>query len=205
MPPIMSRMGRLATLGEHRLRGLADEELMVRVARDDADAFDLIYERHADAAFSLAYRISGSRAAAEEVAQDAFLALWRNGQRYEPSRGSVRNWILGIVHNRSIDALRRAVRHESRRAGDEGLAERLVSPDRTDEEVVRRQDAGTVRTLLDDLPADQCRVIELAYFAGFTHTEIADMLAIPVGTVKGRMRLGLEKLRLRMEISGVTI
>jgi RNA polymerase sigma-70 factor (ECF subfamily) len=199
----MSRLGRLKDIGEHRLRGLADEELMVRLARGDADAFDLIYERHADAAFSLAYRISGSRAAAEEVAQDAFLALWRNGARYEQNRGSVRNWILGIVHNRAIDALRRAVRHESRRAGDEGLAERLMAPDRTDEEVGRRDEAGTIRTLLDDLPAEQCRVIELAYYAGFTHTEIADMLEIPVGTVKGRMRLGLDKLRLRMEISGV--
>jgi RNA polymerase sigma-70 factor (ECF subfamily) len=205
MPPRMSRIARLTNPGEHRLRRLADEELMIRLSCGDADAFDLIYERHADAAFSLAYRISGSRAAAEEVAQDAFLALWRNGGRYEPSRGSVRNWILGIVHNRAIDALRRAVRHESRRAGDEGLAERLMAPDRTDEEVGRRQEAGTVRTLLDDLPADQRRVIELAYFAGFTHTEIADMLTIPVGTVKGRMRLGLEKLRLRMEISGVTL
>ena len=192
MSPRIARIGRLNPLGDHRLSGLADEELMVRLSHGDADA-----------AFSLAYRICGSRAAAEEVAQDAFLALWRNGTRYEQSRGSVRNWILGIVHNRAIDALRRAVRHESRRAGDEGLAERLMAPDRTDEEVSRREEAGTVQTLLDDLPADQRRVIELAYFAGFTHTEIADMLEIPVGTVKGRMRLGLEKLRLRMEIAGV--
>ena len=203
MPSPRIAIGRLKPLGENRMRGLADEELMGRLSGGDAEAFDLIYERHADAAFSLASRISGSRAAAEEVAQDAFLALWRNGARYEQSRGSVRNWILGIVHNRAIDALRRAVRHESRRAGDEGLAERLMSPDRTDEEVDRRQEAGAVRTMLDDLPADQRRVIELAYFAGFTHTEIAEMLEIPVGTVKGRMRLGLEKLRLRMEISGV--
>lgn len=200
MPPIMSRL----TPGGERLHSLADEELMVRLSRGEPDAFDLIYERHADAAFSLAYRICGSRVAAEEVAQDAFLALWRNGGRYEASRGSVRNWILGIVHNRAIDSLRRAVRHESRRAGDEGLAERLVARERTDDEAGRREEAGTMRTLLDDLPAEQRRVIELAYFAGFTHTEIADMLTIPVGTVKGRMRLGLEKLRLRMEISGVT-
>lgn len=200
MPPIMSRLNPV----RERLHGLADEELMVRLTRGEPDAFDLIYERHSDAAFSLAYRICGSRAAAEEVAQDAFLALWRNGQRYEPSRGSVRNWILGIVHNRAIDSLRRAVRHESRRAGDEGLAERLVAGERTEEEAGRREEAGTMRTLLDDLPAEQRRVIELAYYAGFTHTEIADMLTIPVGTVKGRMRLGLEKLRLRMEISGVT-
>ncbi|HEY2161079.1 MAG TPA: sigma-70 family RNA polymerase sigma factor [Solirubrobacteraceae bacterium] len=200
----MTDRGRADRLGDQRLRGLADEELMVRVARGEADAFDLIYERHADAAFSLAYRISGSRVAAEEVAQDAFLSLWRNGARYEPSRGSVRNWILGIVHNRAIDALRRAVRHESRRAGDEGLAERLVAPDRTDVEAGRRQEAGAVRGMLAELPSDQRRVIELAYFAGFTHTQIADMLTIPVGTVKGRMRLGLEKLRSRIEFSGVT-
>ena len=198
----MTQIARLNPLGDQRLRGLADEELMLHVARGDAEAFDLVYERHADAAFSLAYRISGSRVAAEEVAQDAFLALWRNGGRYEPSRGSVRNWILGIVHNRAIDSLRRAVRHESRRAGDEGLAERLVAPERTEVEVGRRQEAGTIRNLLTDLPPDQRRVIELAYFAGFTHTEIADMLTIPVGTVKGRMRLGLEKLRSRMEMSG---
>ena len=196
-------MGRLNPLADHRLGSLADEELMVRLARGDGAAFDLIYERHADAAFSLAYRISGSRVSAEEVAQDAFLALWRNGARYEPGRGSVRNWILGIVHNRAIDALRRAVRHDSRRAGDEGLAERLMSPERTDVEAGRRQEAGEVRGLLADLPSDQRRVIELAYFAGFTHTQIADMLTIPVGTVKGRMRLGLEKLRSRMDLSGV--
>jgi RNA polymerase sigma-70 factor (ECF subfamily) len=199
----MTNIGSSRPPGDHRLRALADEELMVQMAGGDADAFDLIYERHADAAFSLAYRISGSRVAAEEVAQDAFLALWRNGSRYEPSRGSVRNWILGIVHNRAIDALRRAVRHESRRAGDEGLAERLVAPDRTDLEVGRREEAGEVRGLLGELPSDQRRVIELAYFAGFTHTQIAEMLTIPVGTVKGRMRLGLEKLRSRIDMSSV--
>jgi RNA polymerase sigma-70 factor (ECF subfamily) len=198
----MTHRGRINPLGDHRLRELADEELMVVLARGDAEAFDFIYERHADAAFSLAYRICGTRVAAEEVVQDAFLALWRNGSRYEPGRGSVRNWILGIVHNRAIDALRRTVRHETRRAGDEGLAERLMAPDRTDVEVGRREEAGEVRDLLAELPADQRRVIELAYFAGFTHTQIADMLEIPVGTVKGRMRLGLEKLRTRMEMSG---
>jgi len=199
----MTKIGRGNSIGDNHLQVLADEELMVHLARGDANAFDLIYERHADAAFSLAYRISGSRVAAEEVAQDAFLSVWRNGSRYEPSRGSVRNWILGIVHNRAIDSLRRAVRHDSRRAGDEGLAERLMAPERTEVEVGRREQASEVRGLLAELPTDQRRVIELAYFAGFTHTQIADMLTIPVGTVKGRMRLGLEKLRSRMDMSGV--
>lgn len=204
MAPIVSREGRLAPLGE-RLRGLTDEELMVRIVRGDAAAFDLIYERHADAAFSLAYRICGARTAAEEVVQDAFLSLWRNGGHYRPGRGSVRNWILGIVHNRSIDSLRRSVRHESRRAGDEGLAERLEADERTDEEAGRREQAGEMRELLEDLPVEQRRVIELAYFGGFTHTEIAEMLRIPIGTVKGRMRLGLDKLRMRMELTGAAL
>ena len=177
------------------LRTLADEDLMQLVRRGQAPAFEVLYERHAQVAFSLAYRIAGTRGVAEDVVQEAFLALWRSGARYDRGRGSVRTWVLGIVHNRAIDALRRAHVHEKRRAGDEGLSERLETPERTDVEAARREEAATVRRALDHLPADQCRVIELAYFGGFSQTEIAEMLETPVGTVKGRMRLGLEKMR----------
>jgi RNA polymerase sigma-70 factor (ECF subfamily) len=107
----------------------------------------------------------------------------------------VRTWVLGIVHNRAIDALRRHTVHDSRRASDEGMEERFEAPERTDVEAARRGDAEQVRGALTVLPPDQLRVIELAYFGGFTHTEIAEMLETPLGTVKGRMRLGLEKLR----------
>ena len=174
---------------------LADEDLMQLVRQGDARAFELVYERHATAAFSLAYRMTGRRAAAEDVVQEAFLSLWRSGARYDHTRGSVRTWVLGIVHHRAIDSLRRNLRHDSHRASDEGLEERFEAPDRTDVVAARREEASEVRNALDSLPAEQSKVIELAYFGGFSHSEIAGMLQTPIGTVKGRIRLGLEKLR----------
>ena len=177
------------------LRSLADEDLMQLLRRGQAPAFEVLYERHAQAAFSLAYRMVGTRGLAEDVVQEAFLSLWRSGARYDRTRGSVRTWVLGIIHNRAIDALRRSAVHERRRAGDEGLAEQLDTGVRTDVEAARHEEAATVRAALEHLPADQSRVIELAYFGGFTHTEIAAMLDTPIGTVKGRMRLGLQKMR----------
>jgi RNA polymerase sigma-70 factor, ECF subfamily len=174
---------------------LADEDVMQLVRRGDARAFEVIYERHSAAAFSLAYRMMGTRPGAEDVTQDAFLSMWRSGARYDRARGSVRTWVLGIVHHRAIDALRRATVHDKRRAGDEGIEERFEARERTDVEAARREESGTVRSALRSLPSDQSQVIELAYFGGFTHTEIADMLDAPVGTVKGRMRLGLKKMR----------
>ena len=123
------------------------------------------------------------------------MSMWRSGARYDRARGGVRTWLLGIVHNRAIDALRRSVVHDRRRASDEGLEERFAAPERTDAEVARRDEAREIREALRELPDEQSRVIELAYYGGFTHTEIADMLDAPIGTIKGRMRLGLQKLR----------
>ena len=177
------------------LRALADEDLMHLVRDGDADAFAVVYERHATAAYSLAYRMVGSRAAAEDVTQEAFLSVWRAGARYDRSRGSVRTWVLGIVHHRGIDALRRGKLRDRPRVEDEHAAERVEDPVRTDVEAARREEATTVRAALGSLPGEQLQVIELAYFGGFTHTEIAAMINAPVGTVKGRMRLGLRKLR----------
>ena len=177
------------------VRALADEELMQLVRRGEARAFEVLYDRHSGAAFSLAYRMVGTRSTAEEVVQEAFLAFWRVNARYDRARGSVRTWILGIVHNRAIDALRRGAVHDRRRAGDEGLEERFAAAEQTDVEVARRDEAREVRSALETLPSDQLRVIELAYFGGFSQSEIASMLDTPVGTVKGRMRLGLAKMR----------
>ena len=187
------------------LRSLADEDVMQLVRRGDARAFEVIYERHSAAAFSLAYRMMGTRGGAEDVTQDAFLSLWRSGARYDRARGSVRTWVLGIVHHRAIDALRRATVHNRRRAGDEGIEERFEAAERTDVEAARREEAGSVRNALETLPSDQCQVIELAYFGGFTHTEIAEMLDAPVGTIKGRMRLGLKKMRAQLGEGQVAI
>lgn len=181
------------------LRSLADEDLMQLVARAEAPAFEILYERHSGAAFSLAYRMVGTRSAAEDVVQEAFLSIWRSGARFERSRGSVRTWILGIVHHRGIDALRRASVHSRRRSDDETAAERLEADEKTDVEVARREESRAVRTAMDTLPREQCQVIELAYFGGFSHSEIAAMLGMPIGTVKGRMRLGLSKMRSALE------
>jgi len=177
------------------IRHLADEEVMQLVQQGDPRAFELLYDRHGGAAFSLAYRMTGNRTAAEDVSQEAFLSIWRSRLRYQPERGSVRTWVLGIVHNRAIDALRRSLVHERRRSTVEGIEERQEAPELTEVEVARREEVRHVQSALDSLPEDQRRTIELAYFAGFSHSQIADMLDTPIGTVKGRMRLGLEKLR----------
>jgi len=194
----MSRLRKNVAPSPTELRDLADEDLMQLVRRGDAAAFEVVYERHCSAAFSLAYRMCGSRAAAEDVVQESFLSLWRSGARYDRARGSVRTWVLGIVHNRAIDSLRRSVVHDRRRASDEGLEERFEARERTEVEVARLHEAEEIRQALQALPAEQCRVIELAYFGGFTQTEIASMLETPIGTVKGRMRLGLEKMRAQL-------
>jgi RNA polymerase sigma-70 factor, ECF subfamily len=178
-----------------QLGALADEELMQLVQRGQAAAFEVVYERHAGAAFSLAYRITGRRSMAEDVVQEALLGVWRSGGRYERARGSVRTWVLGIVHHRAVDAVRRTAVHDRRRSTEEGAAERVEAREHTDVEAARHIEGQAVRRALGTLPHDQTHVIELAYYGGFTHTEIAGMLELPVGTVKGRMRLGLQKMR----------
>jgi RNA polymerase sigma-70 factor (ECF subfamily) len=182
------------------IRNLADEEVMHLVQDGDPRAFELLYDRHGGAAFSLAYRMVGNRAGAEDITQEAFLSIWRSRLRYDTARGSVRSWVLGIVHHRAIDALRRNLVHDRRRsAGLEVVEERYEAPERTEVEAARREEARSVRSALESLPEDQSKVIELAYFGGFTHSQIAEMLEMPLGTVKGRMRLGLEKLRAALE------
>jgi RNA polymerase sigma-70 factor, ECF subfamily len=177
---------------------LADEELMQLVHDGEARAFEAIFDRHADVSFSLAYRMCGRRAMAEDVVQEAFMSLWRRGARYDPARGSVRSWVLSVIHNRAIDALRRETARTSRDVSDEGIAERMPAPERTDVDVERRDETAHVRSALCGLPADQRQVIELAYFGGFSHSQIAEMLKLPPGTVKGRMRLGLTKMRVAL-------
>ena len=178
------------------LQRLADEDLMTLVDRRDPDAFAVLYDRHGGAAYSLAHRIVGDPAIAEDVTQEAFISVWRSGARFDAARGSVRSWTLGIVRNRAIDALRRVSGSAPKlNLDDDALLESQTSEELTDSEAIRREVSRRVRGALRELPDEQSEVIGLAYFGGFTHTEIAEMLGMPLGTVKGRMRLGLEKIR----------
>lgn len=175
---------------------LADEELMPLIGEKNPGAFEVFYDRHGGVAYSLAYRIVGERGAAEDVTQEAFISIWRSGARYDAARGSVRTWMLGIVRNRAIDFLRsKAGRAPKLDFDDDSILEHRPAAELTDSEALRRETAEEVRGALDELPGEQAKVIQLAYFGGFSHSEIAGMLGVPLGTVKGRMRLGLEKIR----------
>ena len=179
-----------------RVERLADEELMGVVDRKEPAAFGVLYDHHGGAAFSLAYRIVGDRGAAEDVTQEAFLSIWRSNARFDRARGSVRSWVLGVVRNRAIDALRRGSSNAPKLAHDDDrVLEERAADERTDDEAIRRETSRELSTALSSLPGDQSQVIQLAYFGGFSHSEIAEMLGMPLGTVKGRMRLGLEKIR----------
>ena len=149
------------------IRNLADEEMMQLIQAGNPRAFELLYDRHGGAAFSLAYRMVGDRVMAEDISQEAFLSIWRSRLRYDQARGSVRTWVLGIVHNRTIDALRRSMVHDRRRETMEGIEERQEAPERTEVEAARREEARSIRDALDTLPDEQRKTIELAYFGGF--------------------------------------
>jgi len=189
-----------------------DHAVMRDLAEGSAAAFERLYDAHARPAYSLALHMLRDRGRAEEVTQEAFLSIWRHGRLYDSGRGSVRTWVLGIVRHRAIDALRREKRHEYRRGPslDAGSPEapplEIEARERTEVEAARRFDRRNVRSALDELPEDQRRAIELAYFGGLTQGEISEALNVPLGTVKGRMRLGLQKLRLglhgRMGVQG---
>lgn len=175
---------------------LADEELMPLIGEKNPDAFEVFYDRHGGVAYSLAYRIVGERGAAEDVTQEAFISIWRSGARYDAARGSVRTWMLGIVRNRAIDALRsKSGKAPKLDFDDDSILEHRPATEQTESEALQRETAQEVRGALGELPGEQAKVIQLAYFGGFSHSEIAGMLGVPLGTVKGRMRLGLEKIR----------
>ena len=172
----------------------ADEDLMSLAEAGDAAAFGVLYDRHSRAGYSLAYRMMGEKQAAEDLTQDAFLKVWRSAGGYRAKRGSVRTWILSIVRNRGIDRIR-------------SLASRRRTQDRVEQSAPRSQPSEAfaeawhnrqreqIREALNTLPEEQLKILELAYFSGYTHVEISNLLDLPLGTVKGRMRLGLKKIR----------
>jgi RNA polymerase sigma-70 factor (ECF subfamily) len=168
-----------------------DRELMRAVVTGDVSAFDAIYGRHAQPVYGLAYRILRERCAAEDVAQEAFVALWRSRHSYRPERGSPGSWLLTITHNRAIDAIRRGRAHLHVELDSERDDE---APECTEDEALRRLQAATVGSALRTLPEAQRQAVVLGYYGGFSHTEIAARLGVPPGTVKSRMRLALRRL-----------
>jgi RNA polymerase sigma-70 factor, ECF subfamily len=181
---------------------LADEDLLSLVVEGDAEAFATLYDRHARAAYSLAFRMMGEKQAAEDLLQDALLKAWRGATSYHPERGSVRTWVLSIVHNRGIDQLRSLASRRRTQERVEADAPRS-QPSEAFSEAWRNSQRDRVREALGALPPEQLKILELAYFSGYTHVEVADLLGLPLGTVKGRMRLGLKKLRDHFEARGI--
>jgi RNA polymerase sigma-70 factor (ECF subfamily) len=173
---------------------LGDEDLISLVEANDAQAFAVLYDRHSRAAYSLAYRMMGKRQAAEDLVQDAFLKVWRAAGSYRAERGSVQTWLLSIVHNRGIDQLRSLASHRRTQDRIEASAPKS-QPSEAFAESWRNSQGEQVREALKTLPKEQLKILELAYFSGYTHVEIAKLLGLPLGTVKGRMRLGLKKVR----------
>jgi RNA polymerase sigma-70 factor (ECF subfamily) len=180
-----------------------DSDLVAQIAAGDSLAFEAVYDRHSAQVFSLAMRVTGRRRAAEESTQDAFLTLWRSAGSYDATRSTLRNWLLCIVRNRSIDWLRRERRHDRALEMDEGLVGHLEASERTDEQFAVLEQAHEARQLVLGLPTEQRQVVELAYFNGLTQAEIAVKVGIPLGTVKGRQRLALTKMH--RELTGAPV
>jgi len=171
-----------------------DAAILRRIVDRDPRGVELLYDRYGGVAFALAYRLLGERGSAEDVVQEAFFNVWRQGATYDTRRGTVRTWLLTIVHHRAIDQLR-SVR--SKMGADTVIDDAMPLPAKEDTwtEVMHGLEHERVQQAMAALPTEQRQVVDLAYYGGFTHTEIAQRVGIPLGTVKGRMRLALEKLR----------
>ena len=171
-----------------------DRQVLARVANGELNALEALYDRYRAMAYSIALRVTGDASLAEDVLQDAFLGAWRHAGRYAEGRGSVKTWLLAIVHHRAVDAVRRRRPTNTLPATEDVTPSALTAPDLWGE-VAADLDADTVRAALDVLPDVQREAIELAYFGGLTQQEIATRTGAPLGTVKGRMRLGLLAMR----------
>jgi RNA polymerase sigma-70 factor (ECF subfamily) len=177
----------------------ADFDIMTRIRSGDHDALRELYDRYGRLSFAIAYRMLGEASAAEEVVQDAFLSVWKRSSTFNGGvTSNVRGWLLTIVRNRAIDQTRRSSRPDERTVPVEDVESRLSVPD-VWADVEHREITRVVRQALDDLPEEQHRVIDLAYFEGLSQSAIAERLDVPLGTVKGRFRMGFKKLAVTLE------
>ena len=175
---------------------LSDEELMARAARDDVAAFEALYDRHAARALRVARRLCADPELAYEAVQDAFLSIWRGRLRYDPASGSFSSWAMTVVRNRAIDLIRKEAGGLPRTTLDDELLATLADDAPGTPELADRHDQmQRVRARLDELPRAQREALVLSYYGGLSHGQIAARLSLPVGTVKGRVRLALAKMR----------
>lgn len=179
----------------------ADREALARVARGDHDALGELYDRHGRLMYSLALRILRDQGDAEDVVQDVFSQAWRQASRYDPGRGTVLGWLLTVTRSRAIDRLRGRKSRPEPTADDSALRDLPGSLLPADEQLAFAGQAAQIRTALDGISALQRTAIELAFYEGLTHAEIAERLELPLGTVKTRIRQGL--LTLRDRLAGV--
>ena len=186
---------------------LADDQLISAICDGAEWAMEVLYERHSRYAYALAFRILHDASAAEDIVQEAFLSVWRKASSYQKQHGNVHSWIQAIVHHRAIDKLRTAAYREQQWAKGPYSAENEQEPASEQPDVWEQawhcEQQRAIRSVLAELPAEQRLVIEQAYFGGYTHAEIAEQWHIPLGTVKGRMRLGLQKMRHLLEERGI--
>lgn len=175
-----------------------DMKLVERIAGGDADALGELYDRYGRVAFGVLYRMLPGPEAAEEVAQDAFHAVWQQARSYRAERGSVRTWLLAICRNAAIDWRRTRGKRTEREVPIDAAAE-LLSDARIDERVVSAMRAERVRAVVRALPDEQREVLALAFWGGYSQSEIAARTNAPLGTVKSRVRLAMKKLRERLE------
>ncbi len=187
-----------------RYRLLTDEDLISLVGAGDHFAFSALHDRHSRATYSLARRLTGDEQDAEDLAQDAFLKVWLSAGSFRAERGSVRTWMLSVVRNRGIDRLRSQATHWRTQEQAEAEAPRS-QPSEVFAESWRKCRRDRVREALEDLPHTQHKVLALAHFSDLTNAEIAERLCLPLGTVKGRIRLGLKKLRNHSELREMAV
>jgi len=178
---------------------LDDAELMRRLARGEQRALEALYDRYASAVMGLAMRILGEREPADEVVQETFWRAWSRSDSYRAERGAPLSWLFGIAHHLAIDLIRRS---GSNRSGSESVKPNREDRQQVEESVVAAQRRKQVLSALADLESEQRQVLELAYFEGLTHREIAEVTRTPLGTVHTRARLGLQKLRSALQAHG---
>lgn len=172
-----------------------DDRMLDLLARAEPEGVEMLYDRYAGLAYTLAFRVLNDAGTAEDVVQEAFLSIWRRASTYRSDRGSLRTWVCSIVHHRALDRLRgRSGRARSDVALDHASGEATSVSDTWDRVAVELE-RQAVRAALVDLTVEQRETIELAYFGGYSQTEISDLMKVPLGTVKGRTRLALRKLR----------